>query len=340
MFKFASQNFIFLVAIIICGHFDLAWAHFQNGHEAQITSISAYNELKAISDNSDWVTFEKLAIVSSKSELGVIAFAELLEIKPIGQKFELKLKLVRQSRQYMTLVGDKIKKLDLTGRNSDYLGGTELVIQDADKNVASRYRALVHQGFVIGDTAQTLYKNEFLMNYFGNLYYGLNNWLTLGTLLPVNAFGRPNANFRARFYNSDSTTLSSGLSFVRLVKEDEASLNLNLYWDSISSDSLISHTFLSFGLVNWKNSGDAAAIKYLTSSSFQTGYEMILDDWNRFLIGPSYNFDKKALGGYLSYIWIEDRTHIQLSLNATDVTHLRFDPTDGYYAFFDLFWRF
>ncbi|MEK6627493.1 MAG: hypothetical protein AABY53_02615, partial [Bdellovibrionota bacterium] len=94
------------------------------------------------------------------------------------------------------------------------------------------------------------------------------------------------------------------------------------------------------GLVNWTNSGDAAAIKYLTSSSFQTGYEIILDKWDRFLIGPSYNFDKKALGGYFSYIWVFDRMHTQLSLNATDVTHFRLDPTDGYYGFFDIFWRF
>lgn len=340
MFKSASQNFIFLVCFITIMQIESAWAHFQNGAEAQVSAISGYNEFIAISESSEWQTREILAVVSNQANLGVIAFAELIEIKPLGQKFELKLKLIRQSRKFMTLIGDKVKKLDLSGPNSDYLGSTELVIPDADTKVASRYRPLVHQGFVIGDTAQTLYEKEFLINYFGNLYYGFNNWLTIGTLLPINAFGRPNTNFRARFYNSESTTLAAGLSFVRLVKEDEASLNLNLYWDSISSDSLLSHTFLSFGLVNWKNSGEAAAIKYLTSSSFQTGYEMILDDWNRFLIGPSYNFDKKALGGYLSYIWIEDRTHIQLSLNATDVTHLRFDPTDGYYAFFDIFWRF
>lgn len=342
MFKLTPQNFSLVLFILsLCIFMNVQASYFQSGIEAKVEEFIDTQHLRATSSSAEWFTQEKLAIISSQTDLGIIAFAEIEDVKRLSDdKFELSLKLLRQSRKHLILKGDQLKRLDLSRPNSEYIGATELLIQDSKMNISSKYRPLVHQGFVIGDTAQTLAEKEFLMNYFGNLYYGYNEWLTLGSLVPINAFGRPNANFRARVYNSDSTTISAGLSFVRLTQEDEASLNLNFYWDSISSDALISHTFLSFGLVNYKNSGDAAAIKYLTSSSFQTGYEVILDNWNRFLIGPSYNFEKKALGGYLSYIWILDRTHVQLSLNATDVTHLRLDPTDGYYGFFDIFWRF
>lgn len=309
--------------------------------EATVLQFIDQNKIIAISDRADWYPGETLAIVSQKSDIGIIAFVEVVLVTSTNnEKYELSLLLQRQSRRNFVLIGDYIKRLDLSGSNSDYIGATELLIRDSQMNISSKYRPLVHQGFIIGDTAQTLYEKEFLLNYFGNLYYGYNNWLTLGTLVPVNAFGRPNANFRAKFFESEATALSAGMSFVRLIKENETSLNLNFYWDSTSSDALISHTFLSLGLVNWTNSGDAAAIKYLTSSTFQTGYEVILDKWDRVLIGPNYNFDKKALGGYFSYIWVLDRMHVQLSLNATDVTHLRLDPTDGYYGFFDIFWRF
>lgn len=347
MFKSASKSqrlkyFAFAAIMLAAGG---ALAQFEPDREAIITHISSETRLIAESKYEEWYAGETLAVVSANPKLGVIAFVEVVEAteKFEGRfegNYEINLVLKRQNRKYFVRVGDTVKRLDLSTANREYAGSTELLLRDSIKNTSSRYRPLVHQGIIIGDTAQTLFDKEFLVNYFGNLYYGINDWFTVGTLVPVNAFGRPNANFRAKVYDSEATTLTTGLSFVKLSQEEENSLNLNLYWDATSTDALISHTFLSLGLVNWTNSGEAAALKYLTSSSFQTGYEVILNKWDRFLIGPSFNFETKALGGYLSYIWMFDRLHVQVSLNATDVTHLRLDPTDGYYGFFDMFWRF
>lgn len=299
------------------------------------------SHLVAVSTHANWQTGEILTVVSQNAKIGTIAFVEVVGVveRP-DSLFEIKLSLQRQSRKYFVQRGDFVRQPDLSDVNQDYMGTTDLLIRDSRMKIASRYRPLVHQGFVIGDTAQTLLKKEYLLNYFGNVYYGLSDRVTVGTLAPANFLGRPNFNFRIKVYDSDSTTITSGLSFVRLVKEDQASLNLNFYWDNTSSDALISHTFVGLGLISWDKAGDAAALKYLTSSSLQTGYEILLDNWDRVLIGPSYNFEKKALGGYFSYIWIHKEWHVQLSLNATDVTKLRFDPTDGYYGFFDIFWRF
>ena len=337
---------------MLCGFLILllalpAGAFFDSAQRAVIGKITDEQKIIADSESDNWVTGEILLVISKNAEVGALAFVEVIGVYPrLGtsaqepMKYEVRLSLVRQSRKFMIQVGDLVKQLDLSRENDDYVGTTDLLIRDSHLRISSKYRPLVYQGFVIGDTAQTLYEKEFLINYFGNIYYGFNSWLTLGTLAPVNVLGRPNANFRAKFFETDAMTLSAGMSYVKLVKEDSASLNLNLYWDSISTDALISHTFLGLGLISWDKAGDAAAAKYLTSSSFQTGYEIILNKWDRFLVGPSYNFDKKALGGYISYIWMMDRFHLQVSLNATDVTHLRLDPTDGYYGFIDMFWRF
>ncbi len=236
--------------------------------------------------------------------------------------------------------GDYIKRIDLSSENSDYIGSTDLVIKTSSQNISSKYKPLVHQGIFIGETAQTLYKNEFLVNFLGNVHYGLTDQISLNSYLTLNVLGRPNASVKMKVYDSESTTLSAGLSFVRLIQEDEANLNLNFYWDSISSDALISHIYLGLGLIKWNGAADAAAIKAVSSSSFQTGYEIILDNWDRFLVGPSYNFEKKTLGGYLSYVWIYDRFHFQLAINATDITKFNYDTKDGYFANFDLYWRF
>lgn len=334
-----------------------ARAEYDMQAQAVIDRITDVDRLVAVTDRDDWYTGEVLAVVSQNARHGVIGFVEVVGLSPVelpetaatasGDASaappalrELRLELRRQSRKSFIQPGDFVRRLDLTAANPVYVGTTDLVVRESQLNVSSRYRPLVYQGLAIGDTAQTLYKNEFLVNYIGNLYYGWTDWLTVGSLVPANVLGRPNLNFRARVYDSDTTTLATGFSFVRLMKEKQASLNFNFYWDSTSSDSLISHTFVGIGLATWDGAADAAALKYLTSNSFQSGYEVILGNWDRFLIGPNYNFEKKALGGYLSYVWTLDRFHLQLSLNTTDITSLRLDPTDGYYGFFDMYWRF
>ncbi len=318
-----------------------AQAQFRSSKGALIDAFIDEQFLMAYSESDDWDIGEILPIISQNSRIGVFAYAEVQNVKTVrSNRHEIKLKILRQSRKYMIQKGDIVRKLDITSENPDFIGSTELIIKRSELNISSKYRPLFYQGLTIGETAQTLYKNEFLVTFLGNTYFGATDWLSIGSVIPGNVLGKPNFNFKARMYDSETTTLSSGLSYVRVSSKDESVVNFNFFWDSTSSDSLISHTFLSLGLVKWEGAADAAAIKALGSSSFQTGYEVISDEWNRILIGPSYNFEKKALGGYLSYVWIYDRMHTQVSINATDITHFRLDPTDGYYGFVDFYWRF
>lgn len=337
MRQFSSQSLFGLIFLI----FPFARADYKHAHSAIIDKFIDYQKITALTDTDDWEVGEIIPVISQNSKLGVIAFLELNSIKNIGiKKYELRAKLLRQSRKYFIQTGDIIRRMDLSIENDDFISSTDLIIRQSHMKISARYRPLVYQGFAIGETAQTLYENELLITYLGNIFYGYKDWLTLGTFATANVLGRPNFSFKARLIDTEATTLSSGLSFVKLIPDSENTINLNLYWDSTSTDALISHIFISLGLLKWRGASDSAAIKALGSSSFQSGYEIIMDGWDRLLVGPNYNFEKKALGGFISYIWIYDRFHVQVSANATDITHLRLDPSDGYYGFLDLFWRF
>lgn len=351
MFKFAPQKINLLILAlffsVICRAQISPQDSISNGNEllvynsALVDSVLDDQNILTISDSKKWDIGEIVPIISQNAKVGVFAFAEVTSVKVRNSKYEVRVKLVRQSRRFMIQKGDYIKRIDLSEEDKDYIGTTDLLIKNSEKNISSKYRPVVYQGFFIGETAHVLYQNEFLLNLLGNLQYGLYDWLTISTFTTLNVLGGPNASFKARLYDSESTTLSAGLSFVRLINiQNQATLNLNLYWDSTSSESLISHTFLGLGLIQWDGAADASAIKALGSSSFQSGYELILSNWDRFLIGPNYNFEKKSLGGYLSYMWIYDRFHIQAAVNATDITKFRYDTKDGYFLNFDLFWRF
>ncbi len=348
MFKLAPQkNHYFLVSAVFLCLFLNPFGHVlaQNliYNSALIHTIVDDQNLLATSDSKNWEIGEIVPIVSQNAKTGTFAFAEINSVRSMNNsnnKYDVRIKLLRQSRRHMIQKGDYIKRIDLSVYDPDYIGTTDLLIKQSQLNISSRFRPLVYQGVFIGETAQVLYKNEFLLNIVGNIHYGVTDWLSVSTFATFNVLGGPNASMKAKIYDSESTTLSAGLSFVQLTNENQSTLNLNFYWDTISSDALVSHAFLGLGLIQWDGAIDASAVKALGSSSFQTGYEIILSNWDRLLIGPSYNFEKKSLGGYLSYIWIYDRFHLQLALNATDISKYRYDSKDGYFLNFDMFWRF
>lgn len=348
MFKYSSsKNYLnlFCAALLL-----LAPQIYAQGKNPDYKSISTVDyiideqHIMSFSDSGNWVKGEILPLISQNEKIGVFAYVEVASVRPISNiKYEIRLRLVRQSRRYLIQQGDYVKRINLEEKNNDYVGTTDLLVRSSPSHeISSKYKPLVYQGFFIGETAQTLYKNEWLVNFYGNTYYGLTEELMVGSLIPYNIINGLNASAKYKVYDSDSTTLSTSLNYTDVRSDKESILNFNLYWDSLSSESMISHFYLSVALLRWKGDADVSIIKSLGSSSFQTGYEIVMTDWDRFLVGPSYNFDTKALGGYLSYVWIFDRFHAQLSLNTTNIVKLRAKDSnqEGYFGFFDLYWRF
>ncbi|MGZ3784392.1 MAG: hypothetical protein ACXVC3_07625 [Bdellovibrio sp.] len=308
---------------------------------ARVQSVIDNKTLVALSTFFDWRPGEIVGLESQSPGIGIIAF---LEVRSIENKqdgtYEITCELVRQSRMNFIQTGDQLIHLDLTSSNDKYKGTTDLIVKKSNHNISSKYKPLFTQSITAGETAQTLWEDEYLVNWYGQVSYGIKDWLTFNTVLPLDFLGGPNAAAKARVFESFSNVVSTGLTFVKIPNETRSTLNLNVYWDSISSESVISHTLLSVALFSFEQAQDATAIKSLGTSSFQTGYEFILNNWDRLLIGPNYNFEKKAVGGYLTYVRIWDKFHLSFSLNSTNIASLKYAPVDGYYLAFDAYWRF
>ena len=307
---------------------------------ARVDMIVDNKTLKALSVSKDWYKGQILAMESQIEGVGIVAFVEVQRVERQSDgTYELTCELQRQSRVNFVQIGDQLFQLNLSSENEKYRGTTDLIIRTRGGVVSAKYKPLITQGITVGDTAETLWQNEYMANILGQLSYGVRDWLTVSSLLTGFLVETPNASFKARFYQSSSNIFAGGLSYAN-VRDKTSSLNLNLYWDSISSESVVGHTFVSLALLTFEDASDSTAIKSLGTSSLQSGYEYILDNWDRVLVGPSYNFEAKAVGGYLTYLKIWDKFHASVSLSATNIASLKLSPTDGYVLSADAYWRF
>lgn len=308
---------------------------------AVIDSILDDQTIRANTSTNDWRIGETLSVDSQQTAAGVIGFVEVIGVsnKEDGT-YEITCKLLRQSRLHIIQVGDHISHIDLSSTNEKYSGTTDLIVKRRGKGISSKYKPLYTQGVAVGDTAETLWEGEYLLTWFGQVNYGVKDWLSVNTIIPADIARAWNGAAKVRAYQSDSNVFSIGVNGAHVPSQDSTTLNFTVYWDSISSESVISHTLFTVAAMSFENAADITAIKSLGTSSFQTGYEFILGSWDRVLLGPSYNFETKALGGYLTYLKIWDRFHFSLSVNSTNVSSFKFSPVDGYYFLFDMYWRF
>ncbi len=271
----------------------------------------------------------------------IIGLAELINsvLSPAGYT-ENYFIVLRIMNDQMIFPGHFMRPLVLVSANPNYRGSTQLMIRSTGENISSRYKPLFTQGVLVGDTAATLDQDEFLISYLGQIYYGLYPRLSIGTTAPVNAAGGLNFFTKYRVSASDDNTVSAQFSFTRVPDSTQSNVNVTFLWDSFSNSTMITHNFLSLAVLAYDRAGETTAIKSFGSSSIQTGYEFILKGWDRMLVGPNYNFEKKTIGGYLSYVTIWDRFNLHLSLNTIDLRNTRWSYSEGYYAFMDIYWRY
>lgn len=279
--------------------------------------------------------------IHSENTNEIVGLAELIsnQISPAGYT-ENKFIVLKIFKDQIIFPGHRLRPLALVTGNPNYQGATLLMIRSTGENISSRYKPLYTQGFLVGDTAATLDQDEFLVNYLGQVYYGLYPRFTIGTTALVNAAGGLNFLAKYRLLSSNENTISTLITFTRVPDSTQSNLNLTFLWDSFSNDAMITHNFLSLAVLAYDRAGETTAIKSFGSSSIQTGYEFILKHWDRILVGPNYNFEKKTIGGYLSYVAIWDRFNLNVSLNTVDIRADRFDLENGYNMFLDLYWRY
>jgi hypothetical protein len=306
--------------------------------------------IKRIEDEKSFVAItydEKLKVgdrysIHSDKTQEILGLAELVssQISSAGYT-ENNFIVLKVFKDQLIFPGHKLRPLQLVTTNPNYKGGTLLLIRSTTgESISSRYKPIYTQGFLIGDTAETLDQDEFLVSYLGQIYYGLYPQFTVGTTALVNAAGGLNFFAKYRVYSSDSNAVSTLFSFTRVPDSTQSNVNITFLWDSYSNDTMVTHNFLSLAVLAYDRAAETTAIKSFGSSSIQTGYEFVLKSWDRVLIGPNYNFENKTIGGYLSYVALWDRFNMHVSLNTVDIRADRWSYKDGYNLFLDLYWRY
>jgi hypothetical protein len=254
---------------------------------------------------------------------------------------ESTLKLIYLSSDRIPRLEDKIKIVNLQDGKADQIAGSTLLWRQNRfrRNQAQKYLPLFSQGSLIGDTAHSLLKSELHFNTLGSLSFGLTDWLTTSVNLPATALGSPNLRFKSNFYNKGAQSWAFATSVAQERKSDQRLVNIDLIWDSVLTESLIAHSMLSIAVISFDEASGVAAIRSYGSSTIQTGYEILMNDWNRILVGPTFNVDTQAVGGYLSYLSFYKNLLIQFSITSNNLRVPKFSSEEGYLPYLEFAWR-
>ena len=113
---------------------------------------------------------EKLSFLSPEENVGVYGVGIVKKVKSVRDgEYEFEMEIISLSPRYTVRVGDRVVSLDLRGQQLDYSGGTDRLVVNTSEKVSSRYKPIVTQDLSIGETAETLWKKEYLFTYYGQL---------------------------------------------------------------------------------------------------------------------------------------------------------------------------
>jgi hypothetical protein len=300
---------------------------------------------------ADWQEKDIIILKSANDVVGGVFQVKAIEavpntkpdtkLIPGGEHRTSRLKLIAVRTDRFIVPTDHFERLEVSSDDEHDLEGTSYLwkTRTLPPDTKIIYRPLVTQGSTIGDTAQTLWKNEFFLSALGNFGYGISDTLDIGTNIAAFALGSPNGKVKGQVFRNENQIWSVSLNAAQERSSSEKLFNVDLMWDSILTDKLIAHSLISAAVISFNSAKDIAALKSYGNSSIQTGYEYLLNDWSRFLMGPSYNLDQKAIGGYLGYVKVIHNLHLQASLTTNNVRDLKFSAKEGYFFILDAYWR-
>lgn len=318
----------------------------ENRPNLMVAEILGRSEIKISIYGQHLSVGEKLSLIS-KDNNEVLGHVKVLEIQKDEQGNEwARARLIVHSKNAIPLVGDNLDKIDLSDQTENYPGRGDLLVfsgedlEEDKKSISARYRPLVDQGLLIGETASTLARREHFFHITSKYGYGLTSKLSLSTLAALNIAGIYNAQVKYNVFRNEDFLISPtvGLSHWSKQIEQKDNVSLGLYVDILTNSKLISHSSITWSMKGKIFGKKDPTQSNLTTSSIQSGYEYILDNWDRFLLGPRYYFDSQSVGGYISYMMVWDHFHINLGVNSTDISKFKLGK-GGMLPFLDLFWR-
>ena len=250
------------------------------------------------------------------------------------------------------VAGDEVRFIDLRKdavERPRLPGRADLLIADGAQ-YSPRYKPLYLESAQIGKTAATLSQGEFLIDLTSYVAFGITDETNVSTALFALPFGIINASVEQRVFRIDEFTGKVEGSYLRTPdrvagKTPKAAydeVSGTAYLDIQSNSKLISHTRFTYAHRYRRRSEDPSLITAVlgNSTSLQSGQEYVFDNWDRFIFGPSYNFDLKTVGGYLGYLFIWDHLNIGVYLRTENFADFRLSTEKAYSPGIDAFYRF
>ena len=277
-------------------------------------------------------------IILTQEKQELVAIGNVTEILVSDTPHRAVVDVVEILGSNQIMVGDAVEKLNPDNLKRYHVPGYFSLVLGDNEKVPSKYKDLAYMG-VFNSDGHTLAKNEWLVS-LTSVQYGISNPFTIKATHSLYLDGYANLGFKSRLMKNRFGHLTMNGLLARQINRPDWASSLGLILTMPSNEKFQSHLIINANLEGLDE--DKAEVKKLNifpDSDVRTIYEYVTDDWNRFLFGPSFNFETRTVGGTLSYMWIWDTFHLNLGLGSKDVSELEF-KSGGYYLLFDFFWRF
>lgn len=232
-----------------------------------------------------------------------------------------------------------LKRIDLSQLDTKIPARFDLSYND-DRKVAAKYRPLVYTGLSQGFTATNLKKGEILAGP-SILSYGLSNRNQVNTNLISTMFKVLNVSFKSMLFTNDDYDISIENGFQYYHEKTKGSYQLITYLDSNSNSNFKSHFKLRMFTKKPQDEYLYNNEEYARDFNveLQLSYGYLMSSWNRLIVGPKIDVNKKKVGGVIGYYIIDKHFHTMVGVSSSDFSEFRIGK-QGYLLNLDFWWRF
>ena len=293
-------------------------------------------QIQDMSQSRDIKLNDMFAIYSHETHQ-VLGYAEVTKVENGTDFFEAKVETHHQSG--MIRPGNYLVRLDLSSVNNSIPARIEL-LSYSKRKVASKYRHLVYTGFFLGQTAQPLLKNEFIIGP-SFMAYGYQDRLQFHTNVLNSFFGTPNVGYKFLFGRNSDYAFSFSQEFNYYPDAHKTYHEFSFHLDMYSNSKFVSYGKLKLFTKRPETKTLTNSDEYVSdlSTELQLAYGYVADNWNRIIFGPKVDFEKKKVGGSVGYYVIDKEFHMLIGASANDFSEATLGR-EGYILNLDFWWRF
>jgi hypothetical protein len=255
-----------------------------------ITKIDSPYAVSLHFDSEKLAVADQLIVVSSFDH-GTAGF---LRVESIDDSRSMaRAIIISHEKNGLVLVGDEAIRVDFTHPDPRLRGRADLLTNERD--IPIKYKDLSYLGQAMPETAQTLAAGENGINIITNFFYGVTDNLTISSLIILDVVGLPEFSIKYKLFDFGDVKAALDAHGIYASTQGTWEQAYTAALDVKSNSKLISHTAITAVFNDIESSTQSAQFKPRSGSFVQSGYEYILDNWNRVIAVPAYDLDRKTL---------------------------------------------